>query len=163
MGETAADTRREIEETRSELDGTIQELRTRSAATGRRVIKGSAVAGGVAAAAGLTALTVVLVTKRRGGPITRAARKLPPAPRSSAVPYARTADRWMQRRSRRLQQQREEFIELLSKRVAEQQAEAERRANPLWRRTLAKALETGATVGLAAVIRRLVSDRRGDV
>jgi len=45
-----------------------------------------------------------------------------------------------------------------SAKIAENQAQADRRANPLWRRTAAKTLETAASVGVAALIRRAMSE-----
>jgi hypothetical protein len=50
------------------------------------------------------------------------------------------------------------LIEAISLKIAENQAEAERRTNPLWRRTASKALEAAASVGVAALIRRALSD-----
>lgn len=62
-------------------------------------------------------------------------------------------ERWISRRA-----QREQFVEAVSAKIAENQAQAERRANPLWRRTAAKMLETAASVGVAALIRRAMSE-----
>jgi type VI protein secretion system component VasF len=64
----------------------------------------------------------------------------------------------MSRRAERARQQREQLVEAVAAKIAENQAQAERRANPLWRRTAAKTLETAASVGVAALIRRAVSE-----
>jgi hypothetical protein len=61
---------------------------------------------------------------------------------------------------RGLDRRREELVEALSERIAAQQARAQRKANPLWRRTAAKALETAAGVGVGALVRSLVSRSR---
>jgi hypothetical protein len=162
VGETAADTRQEIEETRSELDGTLRELRARSAAVRGRAVKVAAFAASGIVATGAVTAVVFLTLKRRGGALTQAARRLPQPPKHHAVPAARNLERWMERRSKRLEKQREEVLEALSHRIAQHQAEAERRANPLWRRTTAKALETAATVGVSTFVRRLVSPAGAD-
>jgi len=136
VGETAVDTRREVEETREELGDTIAELRNRGEQA-RDTVRRRAplVAAAVAAVAGSTVATVLVVRSRRS---------------HAVVPTVK----------RRLDRRREELVELLSERIAAQQAKAERKANPLWRRTAAKALETAATVGVAAVVRNLVSRPR---
>ena len=136
MGETAVDTRREVEETREELGDTIAELRNRGEQA-RDTVRRRAplVAAAVAAVAGSTVATVLVVRSRRS---------------HAVVPTVK----------RRLDRRREELVELLSERIAAQQAKAERKANPLWRRTAAKALETAATAGVAAVVRNLVSRPR---
>jgi hypothetical protein len=46
-------------------------------------------------------------------------------------------------------------------RVADNQAQAQRRANPLWRRAAGTALETAATVGMTALVRRAMDQRNG--
>jgi hypothetical protein len=136
VGETAVDTRRELEETREELDGTIAELRNRGEQA-RETVRRRAplVAAGVVVVAGGAVATVLVVRSRR---------------RSGVVPTV----------ARTVRSRRDELVELVAARVAEQQARAERRANPLWRRTAAKALETAATVGVAALVRNLVSRPR---
>jgi len=159
MGETAAETRREIEHTRSELGGTIEELRSRGSVVRTRVLRVAAIAGGAALTGGMAVGVVVLVRRQRGGAITQAARRLPDRTRPAALPAARATERWLSRRSQRVQAQREQLIEALSQRIAENQALAERKANPLWRRSAAKALETAATVGVTALVRRLLEER----
>lgn len=137
MGETAVDTRREVEETREELGGTIAELRNRGEHA-RQTVKRRAplVLVGVVAVAGSVVGTVLVVRgrNRRRHPV-------------------RTA---VERRVDRLRKEREDVVEMLSERIAEHQAQAERRANPLWRRTAAKALETAAVVGVGAAVRSAV-------
>lgn len=164
MGETAADTRQEIEETRAELDGSVRELRVRAGDVRDRGVRvalriGAVAAGGVVSSAAVVG-AVLLWRRRRGGRVTRAARRLPVPARPPAVTAARGFERWLGRRSGRLDRQREELMDSLAQRIAENQAKAQRRANPLWRRTAVKALETGATVGATALVRRLVEDRR---
>jgi predicted RNase H-like nuclease (RuvC/YqgF family) len=160
MGETAADTRREIERARSELGRTIDQLRARTLVIRGRVIRSGVVAAGAAVTAGLAAAGFVRVRRSRGGSIAKAARRLPAGTHPATIPAALATERWMARRSKRLAQQREDLITGVSKRIAENQAEAQRRANPLWRRTAAKALETAVTIGASALIRRVMSDRR---
>jgi hypothetical protein len=157
MGETAADTRHEIERTRSELGETLSALRSRTVVVRGKVIRVATIAAGAAGATGATVVLVMLVRRRRGGSITRAARRLPKMTQGAAIPAARAPDRWMSRRVERAREQREQLIEAISLRIAANQAEAERRANPLWRRTASKALETAATAGVAALIRRSLS------
>ena len=134
MGETAVDTRREVEETREELGGTIAELRNRSEQA-KETVKRRAplVIAGVVVVAGsvVGAILVVRGRNRRRHPV-------------------RTA---VERRVDRLRREREDLVELLSERIAEHRAQAERKANPLWRRTAAKALETAAVVGAGAAVR----------
>ena len=164
MGETTADTRHEIERTRAELGDTLTALRSRTVVVGGKVIRVAIIAGGVLAAAGSTAAVVVIVRRRRGGSLTRAARRLPDVTHGVAVPAARASERWISRRGQRAREQREQLVEAVSAQIAENQAQAERRANPLWRRTAAKTLETAASVGVAALIRRAMSEpmSRGD-
>ncbi len=139
MGETAVDTRREVEQTRQELDGTIAELRNRGeqaqAAVKRRA---PVVLGGVALVAGGTLATVLVVRSRR----------------RSRLP------KQVQRSVDVLGKRREQLVEAIAERVAEQQARALRKADPLWRRTTGKALETAAAVGAAALVRSLVAGTR---
>lgn len=131
MGETAVDTRREVEETREELGETIAELRNRSEHA-RETVKRRAplVGAAVVVVAGGVVATVLVVRSRRS---------------HAVVPTVK----------RRLDRRREELVEALSERIAAQQARAERKANPLWRRTAAKALETAAAVGVATLVRNL--------
>jgi hypothetical protein len=161
MGEATAAKRREIEQTRNDLTQTIGKLRVQGRALKHRAVKVGATGGG---AVMLTAIAVggaVLVLHRRGGAITKAAKRLPRVARGAAVPAARGADRWFGRGSKRVGQQREELVNALSDRVAANHAKAERQANPLWRRTAVKALETMATVGVATLIRRAMGDAVG--
>ena len=58
----------------------------------------------------------------------------------------------------RVAQHREELVSAVSERIADNQARAERRANPLWGRTEVKELETMATVGVSALIRRAMNE-----
>ena len=159
MGETTADTRREIEELRSDLDHTVQRLRARTVVVRGKVVRIGVVAGGAVASLGAVAATVIVVRRSRGGPIVKAARRLPRQAQPAAVPRARGLERWLTKRSNRVEKQREELLENLSARIARQQAQAERKANPLWRRTAARALEAAATVGGGAVINKLMSQR----
>jgi hypothetical protein len=55
---------------------------------------------------------------------------------------------------------RDVLLDMLAKRVAERQAQAERKANPIWRRTAAKALEAGAAAGVATAMRNSVGQGR---
>ncbi len=158
MGEATADTRHEIERTRAELGDTLTALRSRTVVVRGKVIRVAIIAGGVLAAAGSTAAVVVIVRRRRGGSLTRAARRLPDVTYGVSLPAARASERWMSRRAERAREQREQLVEAVSAKIAENQAQAERRANPLWRRTAAKTLETAASVGVAALIRRAMSE-----
>src|SRR5450631_2213784 len=134
MGETAADTRAEIERTRSELGATLSKLRSRTVIVRGRVVRVAVLAAGAAGAVGATIAVVVVVRHRRGGPITRAAKNLPEITHGVALPIARASERWVSRRAQRAQEQREQLIEAISIKIAENQAQAQRRANPLWRR-----------------------------
>lgn len=159
MGETAADTRAEIERTRSELGATLSELRSRTVVVRGRVVRVAVIAAGTAAAMGATVAAVVVLRHRRGGPITRAAKNLPEITHGVALPIARASERWVSRRAQRAQEQREQLIEAISIKIAENQAQAQRRANPLWRRAAGTAIETAASLGVAALIRRAMSER----
>jgi flagellar biosynthesis GTPase FlhF len=158
MGETTADTRHEIERTRAELGDTLTALRSRTVVVGGKVIRVAIIAAGVLAAAGSTAAVLVIVRRRRGGSVVRAARRLPEVTHVAALPAARASERWMTRRAERAREQREQLVEAMTAKIAENQAQADRRANPLWRRTAAKTLETAASVGVAALIRRAMSE-----
>ncbi|HEX6539516.1 MAG TPA: hypothetical protein VF155_10080 [Candidatus Dormibacteraeota bacterium] len=159
MGETAADTRREIEETRSQLDGTIQVLRARAGGVRAKAVRGLAIAGGAVAVAGAAGAAVLVAKRRRGGSISKAARRFPRPARPPAVSAARGFERWLAVRSKRLERQRTELMDSFAKRLADNQAQAQRRANPLWRRTAARALETAATVGVTEVVRKVAVER----
>ena len=154
MGETATDTRREIDSTRRQLGQTVTQLRTKTADARRRVVKGALTGAGATTAAALVAAAAVMVRRRRGGKLAQAARRLPSPAQSRAVPFARQTERLLQRRTKRAQQKREQLVELMSQRTAEHRARAERQANPLWRKAAARALETLATAGTAALVRR---------
>lgn len=154
MGETAADTRTEIEQTRRRLGTTVTALRARTVVVRGRVVRVAVIAG----VAGIGVLTVVLLRRRRGGPITRAARHLPAITHDAALPVARSSDRWLTGRARAAQKQRDQLVDAVSARIAENQAQAQRRANPLWRRTAGTALETAASAGVAALVSRAASD-----
>lgn len=162
MGETAADTRREIEETRRDLGTTLTALRARTVVVRGRVIRVVVVAGAAAGAAGVAVATVLVIRRRRGGAVTRAATHLPTITHDAALPFARFTDRWLAGRGQAARRQREEIVEGLSKRIAENQAHAQRRANPLWRRAAGTALETAATVGVTALVRRAMEQRNGE-
>ena len=161
MGETAADTRQEIEDRRNALGSTLGQLRARRSVVMAGLRRSAAMSGAAVAAVGTAVAVAVMVRRRRGGALAARARTLPAPVRSSAVPAARGLERWAAKRRDRAMRQRDDMLDSLSQRIAEQQALAERKANPLWRRTSAKALETAAAVGTAALIRRaLSSDRR---
>jgi hypothetical protein len=161
MGETATDTRQEIERTRRELGTTLAVLRTRTLVIRGRVVRVAMVAGAALSVVGIGVGTVVLVRSRRGGAITRAATRLPNVTHDVALPIARSSDRWLTRRAGSARRQREQLLEELSARIAENQAQAQRRANPLWRRAASTALETAASVGVAALVRRAMSEPGG--
>jgi hypothetical protein len=158
MGETAADTRQEIEQTRRELGRTLAALRARTVVVRGRVVRVGAIAGAALGAVGVALIPVVVVRRRNRGMITQAAKRLPNVTRDAALPIARGTDRWLTRRAATARKQREQIIEELSVRIAENQAQAMRRANPLWRRAAATALETAATVGISALVRRAMSE-----
>ena len=158
MGETAADTRREIEQSRRRLGTTVSELRTRTVVIRGRVVRVAVIAGGAAGVAGIGVLAAVLLRRRRGGPITRAARHLPAITHDAALPVARSSDRWLTGRAHAARKAREQLVDDLSARIADNQAQAQRRANPLWRRTAGTALETAASAGVAALVSRATSD-----
>jgi hypothetical protein len=158
MGETAADTRQEIEQTRRELGRTLAQLRARSVVVLGRVVRVVTIAGAALAAAGVAVIPVVVIRRRNRGTITRVAKRLPNVTRDTALPIARGTDRWLTRRAAAARKQREQIIEELSARIAENQAQAVRRANPLWRRAAATALETAATVGIGALVRRAMGE-----
>lgn len=161
MGETAADTRREIAERRNNLAGTVAQLKAkgpRLAALARRysVMSVGVVVGFAAVAGGVLAMN-----QRRGGKLAGTARGLPSPVRHRAVSLARGAERRLSMTERAMSRRGEDLVEAISVRVADRQARAHREANPLWRRAVGKALETAAAVGTAALIRRaLSSDRR---
>jgi hypothetical protein len=100
---------------------------------------------------------VLVIRHRRGGPITRAAKHLPAITHESTLPLARASDRWITGRAAAARKQREQIIEEVSSRIAENQAQAQRRANPLWRRAAGTALETAASAGVAALVQRSMS------
>ena len=159
MGETADDTRQEIEQTRRELSATLATLRARTVVVRGRVVRVVVIAGVAAGAAGITVATAVVVRRRRGGRVTRASKHLPAITRDAVLPAARFTDRWLTARAQSARRQREEIIAELSTRIADNQAQAQRRANPLWRRAAATALETAASVGVAALVRRAMDGR----
>lgn len=159
MGETAADARREIEETRSELGGTVRVLRARAGGVRAKAVRASAVAGGAVVLAGAAGAAALVAKRRRGGSISRAARRFPRPARPPAVSAARGFERWLAARSKRVERQRTELVDSFARRLADNQAQAERRANPLWRRAVARALETAATVGVTEVVRKVVVER----
>jgi hypothetical protein len=156
MGETAADTREEIARTRRELSTTLTALRTRTIVVRGRVIRVAAIAAGALGVAGIGVATVVVI-RRRGGPVTRAAKHLPDLTHDAVLPIARSSDRWFTRRAEAARNRRQQLIEDLSAQIAANQAQAQRRANPLWRRAAGTALQTAASVGVAALVRRAVS------
>ena len=158
MGKTAADTRKEIEQTRRQLTATVAALRKRTVVVRGRVVRVAAIAGGALGVAGIGAAGFVLVRRRRGGPITHAARHLPAITHDAALPIARRGDRWLTGRTRAALKQRDALVDELSMRIADNQAQAQRRANPLWRRAAATALETAASAGVAALVRRAMSE-----
>jgi hypothetical protein len=158
MGETATDTRQEIERTRRELGSTLARLRTRTLIIRGHIIRVVAIAGATVGVAGVGASTFIVLRRRRGGAITRAAAHLPNVPRNVALPVARTSDRWLSRRAESARRRREQIVDDLAARIADQQAQAQRRANPLWRRAASTALETAASVGVAALVRRAMSE-----
>ena len=134
MGETAADTRAEVDRTRSELGETLTKLRARTVVVRGRVVRVAVIAAGALGVVGSGVATVLVIRHRRGGPITRAAKHLPAITHESTVPLARASDRWITGRAAAARKQREQIIEEVSSRIAENQAQAQRRANPLWRR-----------------------------
>jgi hypothetical protein len=154
MGETADDTRREIEETRRNLGTTIAAMRARTVVVRGRLIRVAVVAGAAAGAAGVAVATLMVVRHRRGGAVTRAAKHLPTIAHDAALPAARLTDRWLAGRGQAARKQRKQMVEGMSARIADNQAQAQRRANPLWRRAAGTALETAATVGVTALVRR---------
>jgi hypothetical protein len=159
MGETADDTRKEIEQTRRELSATLATLRARTVVVRGRVVRVVVIAGVAAGVAGITVATAIAVRRRRGGHVTRAAKHLPAITQEAVLPAARFTDRWLTARAQAARRQREEIVEQLSMRIADNQAQAQRRANPLWRRAAATALETAASVGVAALVRRAMDER----
>ena len=77
MGEATADTRRQIDETREALTGTLHELRVRgrrARQVGMRVAVSAAAAGALAGAAVTAA--VIVVRRRDAGPLTRGSKRL---------------------------------------------------------------------------------------
>lgn len=164
MGKTAADTRKEIEQARRQLTTTVAALRKQTLIVRGRVVRVAAIAGGALSVAGIGAVSVVLLRRRRGGPITQAVRRLPAITHDAAIPIARRGDHWLTGRTRAARRQRDALVDELSMRIADNQARAQRRANPLWRRAAATALETAASAGVAALVRRAMSEpSRGSV
>ena len=167
MGEATADTRRQIDETREALTGTLHELRVRgrrARQVGMRVAVSAAAAGVFAGAAVTTA--VVVVRRRDAGPLTRGSKRLPSPAREVAAPTARRADRWLGRRGKRLRSERDHLVDQVAARIAQQYALIERRSNPRWRRTLLRAAEAAASAAATAAVqqvlnRRLRADRQG--
>jgi hypothetical protein len=123
-----------------------------------RVIRVTAVVAGVLVTAGAAAASVLVIRRRRGGPVTIAARRLPQATHGAVVPAARATERWASRRAERARNKRDEMMQQVSAAIADNQAEAERRANPVWRRAAVKGVETAATVGAAALVRRAFNE-----
>lgn len=160
MGEAATDTRRQIEQTRDELTGTLHQLRDRGRHIGRAGLRVAVITGAVGAAAGAAVVGVIVMRRRDAGPLTRGSKRLPARARRVAVPPARSTDRWLERRGRRLRQERDRLMDEAALRIAEQYAAVERRGNPLWRRTMTHAAETAATAAAGAVVQRLF-ERRG--
>jgi ElaB/YqjD/DUF883 family membrane-anchored ribosome-binding protein len=160
VGETAVDTRREVEETREELGETIAELRNRGEKA-RDTVKRRApvVAAAVAVLLAGGVGTMLLVRSRRSGPLAKATRHLPEAARGAALPTARRADRALHRRAELLRREREQLVDALAERIAENQARALRKADPMWRRTAGKALETAAAVGVGIAVRNALGQK----
>ena len=158
MGKTAADPRKEIEHARRQLTTTVAALRKRTVVVRGRMVRIAAIAGGALSVGGIGAVSVVLLRRRRGGPMTQAARRLPAIAHDAAMPIARRGDRWLTGRTRAARRQRDALVDELSMRIADNQAQAQRRANPLWRRAAATALETAASAGVAALVRRAMSE-----
>ena len=164
MGKTAADTRKEIEQARRQLTTTVAALRRQTVVVRGRVVRIGAIAGGALGVVGIGAVSLLLLRRRRGGPITQAARRLPAITHDAAIPIARRGDRWLTGRTQAARRQRDALVDELSMRIADNQARAQRRANPLWRRAAATALETAASAGVAALVRRAISEpSRGSV
>lgn len=157
MGKTAADTRREIEQTRRQLGATVTALRARTVVVRGRAIRVAAIAGGALGVGGAGLLAAVLLRRRRGGPLTRAARHLPAVTHDATLPLARSSDRWLRGRAQAVRTRREEIVDDLAARIADNQAQAQRRANPLWRRAAGTALETAASAGMTALVRRALT------
>jgi hypothetical protein len=167
VGEAAVDTRREIEETRDELTGTLHQLRDRGRQARQVGVRVLAIAAGVSAATGAAVATVIIVRRRDAGPLTRGSKRLPSPARQMAVHTARTADRWLERRGKGLRRGRDELLDEMALRIARQYEGIERRSNPWWRRTAARAVEAGATAAAVTVVQRLMerrppADRRDD-
>jgi hypothetical protein len=158
MGKTAADTRKEIEEARRQLTTTVAALRQRTVVVRGRVVRVAAIAGGALSVVGIGVVSIVLLRRRRGGPITQAARRLPGITHDAAIPIARRGDRWLTGRTRAARRQRDALVDDLATRIADNQAQAQRRANPLWRRAAGTALETAASAGVASLVRRAMSE-----
>lgn len=167
MGEATTDTRREIEETRDELTGTLHELRVRGRRAQQVGMKVVVIAAGASAVVGAAITTAVIVLRRReaAGPLTRGSKLLPSAARDVAMPTARSADRWLGRRGKDLRRERDHLVDEVAARIAQQYAIIERRSNPRWRRTVFRAVESGATAAATALVqqvldRRMRTDRR---
>ncbi|MBV8528123.1 MAG: hypothetical protein JOZ75_07390 [Candidatus Dormibacteraeota bacterium] len=156
MGEAATDTRREIEEKRDELTGTLHELRVRGRRARHVGVRVVVIAAGVSAVAGVSVASVIIVRRRDSGPLTRGSKRLPSPARKMAVPTARSADRWLGRRGKGLRRGRDELMDEIALRVAQQYAAIERRSNPWWRRALSTGAEAGATAAAGALVQALL-------
>lgn len=159
MGETSTETRVEIEGTREDLSQNLQELRGRAGAIGRRGrflggIGGMAVAGAGAVLAGL-----LVVRRRRGGRLTAATRRLPRPLRSTAGRGARRTDRRLSEGVDAARRGGDQLSRTILRRYADERVEAEKRKNPMWRRTAEAGLKAGAAAGATQLIRKAVQGR----
>ncbi|MFN2568887.1 MAG: hypothetical protein ABR564_04720 [Candidatus Dormibacteria bacterium] len=161
MGETSAETRVEIESTREDLNRDLHQLRTRAGVLGGRGKKLGGVGGGVAAASGAVFAALMLARRRRGGRLTAAGRRLPKPLRSPTTRRARRADRALSGGAESARRGGERLSKSVLRRYADERAEAEKRKNPLWRRTAEAALKAGAAAGVTQLVRRTLRGRRG--
>ena len=160
MGETAAETRGEITQTREELGGHLQELKHRA---DRQKKRGAGLAGAVGALGAIAAGGIVLLRRRRAGRLTKAAGRLPKALRSTTKPVARKADRLLSDAGDQARKSGGKAAEQLTRRYAEQHVEAEQRKNPVWRRAGQAALTSAATAAATAAVRRMMSGKDSQV
>lgn len=167
MGEATADTRRAIEQTRDDLEDTLHVLRERGREARRLGLQIAGITVAVGAVAGAAVAGIVVVRRRDAGPLTRGSQRLPSPARRVALPRARSTDRWLGRRGKDLQRGRDQLVDEVALRIAQQYAGIERRSNPMWRRAVARGAEAAAGAAGTAVVRQLLERRgradRGDV
>ena len=159
MGEATSDTRRDIEQTRDDLEDTLHVFRERGRKARRLGLRIAGITTAVGAVAGAAVASAIVVRRRGAGPLTRGTKLLPSPARRVALPPARSTDRWLGRRGKGLQRGRDQLVDEVALRIAQQYAAIERRGNPMWRRALTRAAEAAAGAAGAAAVQQLLAQR----